>query len=110
MAASRHGRRGSVRRKPRGSCRENAGYSEEEALRWCRDALRALDYAHEYAIVHRDLKPSNLMLDAKRQVKVIDFGIARVFGEARITRIGDAPRHLDYMSPEQILAPDEVTT
>src|SRR5262249_19885964 len=63
--------------------------SELEALTWCRDALRALNYVHEFAIVHRDLKSSNLMLDENRQVRVIDFGIARVFGETRLTRPGD---------------------
>ena len=50
--------------------------SQEEALRWCRDALRAVDYAHQSGIVHGGLKPGNLRLNQKREVKVTDFGIA----------------------------------
>jgi tRNA A-37 threonylcarbamoyl transferase component Bud32 len=81
----------------------------EEALGWCRGVLQAINYAHEHGIVHRDLKPSNLMLDADRQVKVIDFGIARAFGEARLTRTTDGMiGTLQYMSREQILTPNEV--
>lgn len=89
--------------------RDRAPYSESDALRWCRDALRAMNYAHENGIVHRDLKPSNLMLDDQRQIRVIDFGIARTFGDARLTRTGDGTLGTaEYMSPEQILSPDKI--
>jgi serine/threonine protein kinase len=82
--------------------------SQEEALRWCRDALRAVDYAHQSGIIHRDLKPGNLMLNQERQVKVTDFGIARVFGGPRLTKTGDEKGTPLYMSPEQIRTPDKV--
>jgi tRNA A-37 threonylcarbamoyl transferase component Bud32 len=82
--------------------------SEKQALIWCRDALRAVDYAHQSGIVHRDLKPGNLMLNQERQVKVTDFGIARVFGGPRLTKTGDEKGTPLYMSPEQIRTPDKV--
>jgi tRNA A-37 threonylcarbamoyl transferase component Bud32 len=82
--------------------------SQEDALCWCRDALRAVDYAHQSGIVHRDLKPGNLMLNQERQVKVTDFGIARVFGGPRLTKTGDEKGTPLYMSPEQIRTPDKV--
>lgn len=83
--------------------------SEAAALTWCRDVLSALNYVHEFAIVHRDLKPSNLMLDENGKIRVIDFGIARVFGEMRLTRAGDPAMGTPwYMSPEQIQTPGEI--
>jgi TonB family protein len=88
---------------------KNGPPSQTDALTWCRDALRALNYVHEFGIVHRDIKPSNLMLDEHRNVRVIDFGIARVFGDKRLTRTGDgAIGTACYMSPEQIRTLDEV--
>ena len=75
---------------------------------WIADEVaRALAEAHGMGIVHRDLKPSNIMIAAGPegdQIKVLDFGIARLLGEEsqRITRAQDLLGSPSYMSPEQI--------
>ena len=76
----------------------------------------ALDEAHRLGIVHRDLKPSNVMiLDEASElpaVKVLDFGIAKVFGQdgeyqqTQITASGSLTGTPEYMSPEQALEED----
>jgi serine/threonine-protein kinase len=85
-----------------------AQYSLNDAVIWCRDVLRAVNYAHEHGIIHRDLKPGNLMLDDRNSIKVTDFGIARVFGGPRLTRTGREMGSPAYMSPEQIRTPYDV--
>ncbi|WP_432586508.1 serine/threonine-protein kinase [Streptomyces sp. HD1123-B1] len=60
----------------------------------------ALGQLHRSDVVHRDLKPSNILLTVTGP-KVIDFGIARAAGDARLTRTGTAAGTPAYMSPEQ---------
>ena len=88
--------------------RPGGEYTEADALVWCRDALRGVNYAHEYGIIHRDLKPGNLMLDEQKRVKVTDFGISRIFGGPRLTTTGREMGSPAYMSPEQIRLPQLV--
>ncbi|HEY0780894.1 MAG TPA: serine/threonine-protein kinase, partial [Thermoanaerobaculia bacterium] len=74
-----------------------------EVLRVIRQVAEALDYAHRQGIVHRDIKPSNILLDTAGNVKVADFGIAKVTGQAtELTVAGSVMGSPQYLSPEQI--------
>src|SRR5262245_48334228 len=77
-------------------------FSEDRALEVSRQICAGLAAAHERQVVHRDLKPANIMLDATGKVRITDFGLAGVAGEA--IRAGTPA----YMSPEQ-LSGGEVT-
>jgi tetratricopeptide (TPR) repeat protein len=66
-------------------------------------AAEALDCAHQQGVVHRDVKPANLMVDGQGRLWVMDFGLAHVQSDVRLTMSGDVVGTLRYMSPEQAL-------
>ncbi|MGV3661585.1 MAG: protein kinase domain-containing protein, partial [Prosthecobacter sp.] len=76
---------------------------QEQACDIAIHVCHALKAAHELGIVHRDIKPANVLINPKGQVKVADFGLARVHDDAAhmgLTRTGFAVGTPDYLAPE----------
>ena len=84
----------------------------EEALAIVPQICDALQYAHDYGVVHRDIKPENILLNKRGQVKIADFGIAKLVGhnakDQMLTDTGQIVGTPQYMAPEQIEHPLEV--
>jgi serine/threonine protein kinase len=77
-----------------------------DAIRYTQQVLEALAYAHARGVVHRDIKPTNIMVTASGAVKLMDFGIAKIKNDRRLTEAGHTMGSLFYMSPEQIRGGD----
>jgi len=75
--------------------------SIEEILKIAIQVCEGLTMAHEKGIVHRDIKSDNIMLTPRGQVKIMDFGLAKLKGATKLTTTGTTLGTLQYMSPEQ---------
>ena len=83
-------------------------FTDMEIRHWWDQTVDALNYTHAMNIVHRDIKPSNLFLDSNGNIKLLDFGIAKVKESMSMTRTGMMMGTLMYMSPEQVKDPKRV--
>src|SRR5882724_7994745 len=68
----------------------NGAIAYQDAETYLIQVLSALEYAHKHGVVHRDIKPANIILMPSGQVKLMDFGIARVAAERSLTKTGIA--------------------
>ena len=91
------------------------GLAIPERLALFRQVLAAVAHAHRHLVVHRDLKPANILVDREGQVKLLDFGIAKLLedhagaGDRDLTRLGGRLMTLRYAAPEQVEG-GEITT
>ena len=88
---------------------ENEGiFSEHKAIDLIVPVLDALNYAHSKGVIHRDIKPSNIMISKNGKPYIIDFGIAMLMCDSRMTGTGLNLGTSWYMSPEQIQSPKRI--
>lgn len=83
---------------------------ERRSLHIFAQLASALNYAHAQGVIHRDIKAQNIMVDPANGdlVKILDFGIARILGDAHLTRQGNLVGTPLYMSPEQLLGQPDI--
>jgi serine/threonine protein kinase/tetratricopeptide (TPR) repeat protein len=78
----------------------------QDAIGYAVQIGEALQEAHSKGIVHRDVKSENIMVNSKNQIKVMDFGLAKLRGSVKLTKSSSTTGTLAYMAPEQIQGAD----
>lgn len=96
--------------------RKDGPLSPIQLIAYSRQVCQALQYAatkeipgRGQGVLHRDIKPSNVLISRANQLKVTDFGLAKIGGDAKITREGQYVGTITYSSPEQLRAAGNVT-
>ena len=82
--------------------REPKSYLNSEILRFLRQIVEGLQAIHESGIIHRDLKPENILITSAGDIKITDFGIARMDAVPQLTQQGGVLGTIDYVSPEYL--------
>jgi eukaryotic-like serine/threonine-protein kinase len=77
------------------------GIPIEVAVRICASAARGIAHAHAVGVIHRDISPDNIVVGKNDDVKVLDFGIAKIRG-TEMTKHGEVKGKIPYMAPEQL--------
>ncbi len=89
---------------------KSSGFSNpqglEMAIHYATQIAEGLQTAHEKGVLHRDIKSANIMVTDKGQIKIMDFGLAKILGDAQVTKIGTTLGTTAFMSPEQTRAED----
>jgi len=78
----------------------------DEAIDIVSQVASGLAKAHESDIFHRDIKPANILLTTDGHAKIVDFGLAKLTGQTRLTKTGTTVGTVSYMSPEQARGED----
>jgi serine/threonine protein kinase len=78
-------------------------FGVEEIINIGSQIAEGLSKVHKQGIIHRDIKPANIMITEDGVVKIVDFGLAKLSGQVRLTRTGTTLGTVAYMSPEQLM-------
>ena len=84
-----------------GALNTGSGVPVKQAIEWTERIAQGLAFAHTKNIIHRDIKAENVMLTKSGQLKIMDFGLAKLRSQSSLTRAGSSLGTLSYMSPEQ---------
>jgi len=80
---------------------ERGPLDAHEAIRIAMQVSQGLAKAHSHGIVHRDIKPANIVVTDEGVAKILDFGLAKLAGQIRLTKVSSTLGTIAYMSPEQ---------
>jgi len=80
---------------------ERGQIKTDEAIDIIEQVATGLQKAHEKGIIHRDIKPANIFITNDGVVKILDFGLAKLSGQTKMTKMGETVGTIAYMSPEQ---------
>jgi len=83
--------------------KDNGALKTERAVKLAIQILSGLQHAHALNILHRDIKSENILVTKKGNIKILDFGIAKMASKEGLTIAGDLLGTVEYMAPEQLM-------